>query len=87
LFRLAIGRPGGAVDVASQIVSTFKGSSHSPGSYKYTFTNNGEDLPGPVYMVLDNLPAGIALINADGVTQQTSPTNSPYEPFALFCKP
>ena len=80
LFRLAIGRPGGAVDVASQIVATLKGSSHPPGSYKYTFTftNTGEDLPGPVYMVLDNLPAGAVVINADGVTQQSSPTNSPY---------
>jgi len=80
-FRLAIGRPGGAVDVTNQIVSTFKGSSNLPGGiykYTFTFTNNGEDLPGPVYMVLDNLPLGSTVINADGVTQQTSPTNIPF---------
>lgn len=40
--------------------------------------DSGAAITGPVYLVLDNLPAGVTAFNPTGTTTNTQPTGSPY---------
>ena len=70
------------IDVTSQMKTTLSGFRYNRITNTYlqslTVTNNGAAVSGPVYVALDSLTAGAALVGAAGTTQCALPMGSPY---------
>lgn len=81
--QLAITAAACALNVSSSVSITRSGFSYSPITKRYAQTltvqnTSGVALPGPAYIVFDNLSSNATLLNATGSTACGAPTGSSY---------